>query len=316
MNDSGNDLDLSASQLNQALASDLIEACKTGNVSRLQTLFPQYQKAPPASVPSPQFLLQVAARTGQAETVRAIWSLLPPENHQPPHHPWNPRIPPGVYFNSIPRQWRIYEDGIIHEALMAEEPLEVFKFFFEHGMKPDHNLDRAINIMAQAISHNHVNLARFLLEQGAKPTGRYIQPEDTYLGEAARKPSSDMLKLLLQHGARLEGSQALRQAAEAGQLRNAGILLESGADVNEVFTRYDWVKGEDQVMGCALHFAVKDSELICERQVSKVEMIQFLLSRGARLDVVDGEGLTPRQIAANMGEAAILEVLRQHENGL
>jgi len=55
-------------------------------------------------------------------------------------------------------------------------------------MEPHYNLERAYNTTACAISSGKVDLVRFFLSKGAKPTGRYLQSEDTYLGAAARLP--------------------------------------------------------------------------------------------------------------------------------
>jgi len=69
-------------------------------------------------MPSPDFLLQIAARHGQAEAVRLIWDLLPKDSRFP-QHPWDPqiRVPRAVRLGPIPEIWQTYEDGIIHEAL-------------------------------------------------------------------------------------------------------------------------------------------------------------------------------------------------------
>lgn len=300
-------------QLNEALAQDLIDACATGNLTQLKTLFPQYESVPAESVPTPQFLLQTAARNGQAEIVRLIWSLLPYDTRAP-QQPWNPNIPKGVKFDAIPKKWRICQDGVIYEALESSEPLDVFKVFFDFGMRPDHNLERVGNTTSFAIAYNRVNLVRFFLQQGAKPTGRYLQHHDTYLGAAARRPSTDMLNLLVEYGSELKGSQALRQAAKAGQLQNAKILLDLGADVNEVFHKYNYLEDKYVILGCPLHFAVIGSSPQSERQASNLEMVELLLSHGARTNVVDGQGRTPVQIALQGSDSDIVKVLKAHSD--
>ena len=301
------------SDLNQELADKLIDACTTGQLALLEVLLPEYHRAPAISVPTPQFLLQKAAKHGQADAVRLIFDSLPADD-QRPHHPWEPNIPKSMGFNQIPDQWRIYEYGVILEALEGSDPLSVFKVFFEYGMQPDHNLDLATNTTACAVAMNKVDLVKFFLSHGANPTGHYLQAEDTYLGAAARRSSSEMLKLLLQHGSTLEGSQALRQAVERGQLRNAEILLDCGADVNEVYTRPDYLANKDEVMGCPLHFVNVDAwlDIPGERQVSRPEMVRFLLSRRAKLDVLDGQGRTPMQKAIQEKAEDVLQAFREH----
>ena len=263
-------------------------------------------------MPSPEFLLQTAAKYGQTEAVRLIWELLPKDSRFS-QHPWEPKVPVplDVRLHQKPRKWRIYEDGIIHEALEGSDPLGIFKVFFEYGMKPDHNLDRAINTTACAIAMNNVNLVKFFLSRGAKPTGHYLNPDDTYLGAAARRPQSEMLKLLLESGSEVKGSQALRQAAERGQIRNADILLDVGVNVNEVFTERDRVARKDNIWGCPLHFAISSSSAEApDRQASKAEMARFLLSRGANPEVRNGQGKTALQLAVEENEDEVVRILK------
>lgn len=262
-------------------------------------------------MPTPEFLLQTAAKHGQAEALRLVYDLLP-RNSSIPQHPWEPNVPGGVRLDQILSKWRIYEDDIIHSALEGSNPLGIFKLFAEYGMKPDHNLDRAINTTACAIAVNNVDLVKFFLAPGANLTGRYLQPEDTYLGAAARRPQPDMLKLLLEHGSKLEGSQALRQAVERGQIGNAEIILDKGADVNETFTQHDFLAGRDSVWGCPLHFAISPAfPGAPDRQASKPEVVRFLLSRGAKPELRNEQGKTPLRLAVEEDEEAVIRVLNE-----
>jgi len=261
-------------------------------------------------MPTPQFLLQTAAKHGQAEAIRLVYNALLKDGRNP-QHPWELNIAGGVHQDEIPPKWCIYEDGVIHSALEGSNPLAVFKLFAEYGMKPDHNLDRAINPTAHAIAMNNVELVRYFLAQGANPTGRYIQREDTYLGAATRHPQSYMLELLLEHGSKLEGSQALRQAVERGQIRNAEILLDRGADVNETFTQYNFHEGRDKVWGCPLHFAISPWESQV-RGASKPEVVQFLLFRGAKPELRNGQGKTTLDLAVEEKEEAVVRILSDY----
>ena len=224
-------------------------------------------------------------------------------------------MPAGVFFGQIPQKWRIHENGVVFAALEGSDALSVFKLFFDYGMEADYNLERACNTTAVAIASGKVDLARFFLSRGAKPTGRYLQPEDTYLGAAARLPEPDMLKLLIEHGAKLEGSQALRQAVERGQVHNANILLELGADVNETYTSYNYPLLKHEVWGSPLHWAVIGTPHLSverqKRQASKAETVRFLLSRGAKADVLDGEWKTPFQSAVEKDDHSVIDVFKE-----
>lgn len=263
-------------------------------------------------MPTPEYLLQTAAKNGRVGAIRLVFDSLP-KTSQRPQYPWDPLMPAGVYFTQIPKKWGVYENGVVFSALEGSDPLSVFKLFFEYGMEPDYNLERACNATAVAISSGQVDLVRFFLSKGAKPTGRYLQSEDTYLGAAAGLPEPDMLKLLVEHGAKLEGSQALRQAVESGQVHNAKILLDLGEDVNEAYTKYSYAEEKLLNWGSPLHWAVMGTtNERRKKQASKAETVRFLLSQGAKAEVLDGAGKTPFQLAVEMGEHAVVDVFKEH----
>ncbi|KAN0098923.1 ankyrin repeat protein [Hyaloscypha variabilis] len=306
----GSCLTSSAASCNE-LAEGLVHCCAAGQFDQLYSLLDQTQNIDPTTIPTPQYLLQEAAKNGQAEVVRYLFVTLPECRHR---KPWTPRLPEGVTWNSVPRKWRIYEDGVIIDAIEGKHPIKVFEVFFDYGMSANYNLDRAISPLARVIGRK-IDFTRFLLQKGANPNGRYIFEKDTFLGAAARLPTPDMLNLLIQFGARLQGSHALRQAAQFRQICNARRLLELGADVNEVFTRpvYDTPYVEQEaIWGCALHFAIKGGELNVPIQDSPAEMVQFLLDNGARTDILDGDGKTPLQIAQVTRQRDVIQVFRKH----
>jgi len=179
----------------------------------------------------------------------------------------------------------------------------------DYGMEVDYDLAQAISPLACAISRRMVDFSRFLLDKGANPNGRYTFAPDTFLGAAARHMNPDLLNLLIEHGALLQGSQALRQAAEYRRICNAQRLLELGVDVDEVFTR-----PEDEPWGCALHFAINGGQLNIPVTDSPVEMIKFLLQHGAQVDIRDGDGKTPLELAQEAGETELVQLFMQ--NGL
>ena len=295
---------------NEELAHSLIDACATGQLSQLKTLFKQSQQAPVASVPTPQYLLQTAAKSGQAEAVRLLFDLIPHESRRP-GKPWDPYIPDGVTSDQIDRKWRLYEDGVTYSALEGSDPIKVFHVLLDSGMTPEYNLDRAVSPFAGAVARNSVGLAAFFLSRGAKPNGCYGSETDTYLGAAARRSSSDMLNLLIKHGAKVEKSQALRQAVQYGQVRNAEILLGLGADVNEVYTKMNHSTGKDE-WASPLHFAIKGGPLHLDRQSPKPEVVRFLLAHRANPDVRDSEGRTPFELAVENHEEDIGGVFKEH----
>ncbi|KAH8648737.1 hypothetical protein BGZ60DRAFT_437537 [Tricladium varicosporioides] len=189
----------SKSPPNDELAQGLVSSCINGQLDQLCSFLEQARNVDPSSIPTPQYLLQVAAKDGQAEAVRYLFDSLPECRHR---SPWAPNLPNGITWDDIPQQWSIGEDGVTFAAIDGTNPVKVFEVFFDYGMSVDHDLGRAISPLACAISSRY-ELAKFLLQKGANPNGRYISEEDTFLGRAASNPTPDMLNLLFQYGARL-----------------------------------------------------------------------------------------------------------------
>ncbi|KAF2727348.1 ankyrin, partial [Polyplosphaeria fusca] len=100
---------------------------------------------------------------------------------------------------------------------------------------------------------------KFCLENGANANFNRVDEYKTVLGAAAENGRMDVVQLLLDHGATVQGSGAIVLAAEAGNKEVVALLLERGADVNEVGVAdpTDPRVGED--MGSALHKAVAAS---------------------------------------------------------
>ncbi len=82
-------------------------------------------------------------------------------------------------------------------------------------------------------------MVRFLLSRGADPNldagwgGQRLQ--SLAIAASSWKPeAATVIKLLLDAGAEAKGSGAVQVAAMKGRLENVGVLVEGGADVNEV----------------------------------------------------------------------------------
>jgi len=182
---------------------------------------------------------------------------------------------------------------------------EVFQALLDYGVAVDENLDRAITPLAQAVLCNAEKTTAFLLSKGADPN-RPLITGTSFLAHTAGAPrkSSKILNLLLEHGARIENSGALKEASENGRIANAKRLLEAGADINEVFKEKDSMSGKVTQFGTALHYAVKGE---------KVGMIRLLLDRGANTTRVDIGGKTPLQRARENGKDEIVRIFQEHD---
>ena len=135
-----------------------------------------------------------------------------------------------------------------------------------------------------------------LLLLGSAPDGG--AREDTTIPPlalaASQYASSEMVELLLEHGAKIEGSNALTAAVRRGSFANAKYLLDRGADVNDPGTGfYPWLP---------LHVAVTKGDS---------EMVRLLLAdtNQANLALMDRAGRTAMELARAGGNADIMSIL-------
>lgn len=91
------------------------------------------------------------------------------------------------------------------------------------------------NPLSQALCHDYIGIVELLLKRGAHPTG-------AALGDAARRGSSEIVRLLLKYGAPVDGEPVngkpsivwtpLLCAVDKGRADCVKILIEHGANVN------------------------------------------------------------------------------------
>ncbi|MDQ0642959.1 ankyrin repeat domain-containing protein [Microbacterium murale] len=154
----------------------------------------------------------------------------------------------------------------------------------------------ALIIAAKA---NHVEAARTLIEAGADVNAQDDIQDSAYLYAGARG-HDEILRLTLESGADLSstnrfGGTALIPASERGLLSTVQILLDAGVDPNHV-NNLDWT---------ALHEAI----VLGDGSDAYVEVVRALLAGGADPAIADGEGASPRELAAGRGYDAIVAVL-------
>lgn len=138
-----------------------------------------------------------------------------------------------------------------------------------------------------------------LLERGAD-VNAFPQGHRPALCHAIEKGFDQVVKLLLQHGARTRFSRpvvgefsALRYASGLGQLAVVEVVLrQCGAeDIND----------QGVVLGTALHLA---------SQAGSEAVVELLLQAGADPTVLDDQGQTPRQVAQRKGHEDVADLLK------
>lgn len=158
------------------------------------------------------------------------------------------------------------------------------------------------------------DFVEWLLDHGADPNGPYGGAD--HLGHSLRlavggafddrdeEKDFDLAKLLLTRGADVNESRALHRAAERGNFPVVKLLVEDPwrADVNLGDHNPSWA--HDKRVGKPLHCAVMSG---------KVEIVEYLLGKGADVSGKDSQGSTPREVAEMNGRQAMVAVLQQWE---
>ena len=196
---------------------------------------------------------------------------------------------------------------LLSTARFKKDDHRAFRVFLT--LVPDvDSLDEAGSTpLLEMIDQDKVDLARLLLEQGAKVNR--VRTEEVRFGKeevkkvhevplqrAVRKGSLAMTELLLQKGASIDtiqttGASTLLLAVEGAakartkqSLRLVSLLLDNGCNVNECGT----------IGRTALHVAVNASLGDSE---SGVDLESLLLNRGADVGALDCRGRTPLHYA-------------------
>ncbi len=153
--------------------------------------------------------------------------------------------------------------------------------------------EHELSALYGAIGHaDNMPLGRWLLENGANPNDNESLYHSTELGH------HEGLKMLLDHGAVADGTNALLRAMDFDDVTAVRMLLEAGASPNE--RPADHPSGQPPVVIPGLHQAA--------RRMCSAELAQVLVDYGA-----DGtepyQGHTAYALARMRGNAAVAGVL-------
>jgi ankyrin repeat protein len=199
----------------------------------------------------------------------------------------------------------IAQDGSkLIESVMYQD-MEALKSLVENGTDVNYQDPQyGTTALMLACNYGFTDMAKFLLEHGAKVN---IQAKNgaTALTGAAQQ-SLELVQILLDKGADIqlkteEGITAFTNSI-IGVLRGsvttevAELLLEKGANVDEAPE-----KGGAAGYTC-LMMAVRND---------KPDLVKFLVSKGAKLDVTAKDGATPLSLAEKEGNIAMIKLLRE-----
>ncbi|KAI9760178.1 MAG: hypothetical protein M1840_002595 [Geoglossum simile] len=262
------------------------EACRTGRLQEAESLLDQWSASSPRAA--------------------APWAIPRLDSLDDPH---------------AARQWRlenVAEEGysflvsfllgqgaeITSSVIIAagkSNSTEVFQAFLDHGWDINEQYWGTTSLSGVLKSDK---LADWHLEHGADPNlhnGRGGTP----LERAAVEGSTHVVKSLVSHGARLEGSDVLIAAAASinenpEPINTMVYLLDSGVDINRLQTVHD-PDAAPLCTGTALHQAVGRKD---------AERVRLLLKKGANRDIKGFRGLTALEAAEGMSFGGMAEILR------
>ena len=179
-------------------------------------------------------------------------------------------------------------------SLVAEDPADAARELLARGADPNVEGEGGWTALSSAAGRRQdPELVRALLEAGADPDDGWAATsrfgDSLYHSVEVDDPACT--RLLLEHGASVNGTMALAHALDYDRLERVRLLLDHGADPNE---------GTE---GTSLHHAVK-------RQRGP-EFVRLLAERGADLDATDGEGRTAYAHAVRAGRHDVMRELAE-----
>ncbi|KAF2675725.1 ankyrin [Lentithecium fluviatile CBS 122367] len=266
----------------------LIEASSSGNDTALQSLLSQpqwiktmleephciYDERRPSQGPNDvrqvtatrmsnlERALTVAAQNGQAAVVSTLLAFA---KHQ------------GIDASDVLTKSTINKiigggHATVFKAVASADP-NIINWPIGHGTLP----------LYEAVRRRQTDVVAVLLELGADPLHSASKKLGSYnsslMSLAAMAEGPRMTEMLLQHGTPIAHTGALHTAAHRGHLDTMRLLMQHGADVNEVLS--GWRNRTP------MHFAASKGQ---------VDAMKLLEHSGARSDLKDVNGKTPAQL--------------------
>ncbi len=179
----------------------------------------------------------------------------------------------------------VHGDGAARDMLAVAEALAAAGADVNDAYPAEPGSPNMLSALYGALGHaGNLVLAEWLLQRGADPNDGESLYHSTELGHR------DGLRLLLAHGARPEGTNALPRALDFNDHAAVEMLLHAGADPNEGIAPHP--SGEPSWVIPALHQAA--------RRMCDARMIRLLLKGGADPSV-RYQGMTPYALARVYG---------------
>lgn len=188
--------------------------------------------------------------------------------------------------------------GLFHLAWLGD--LEGTQFFIDQGADVNARNKFSETALTEASRHGSLEVVRLLLQNGAKVEVATAGHGWTPLCQAVRDNRVEVVRALLEHGANKHaklksGCDAVAEACYRGHHEIARILMEHGARL-ESLNHY------------------RRTPLLEASRRNDGTWTQWLLRRGAKTDVRDADGQSPVWHAANGGHYRSLAALLEYNS--
>ena len=199
------------------------------------------------------------------------------------------------------------------QVAYSSESIETVRFLLDNSMNVNNYLELDGSPLILACYAGNVDLARYLLDEGADPNIGYPCGDYEALVWVIvdSNASLEMVELLLARGTVIKGTGALIAAAENGNIGAVKLLLEHGEKTGDLALEeiegwggYDDRKLDDQ--GPALYKAAASGYLV---------IVEVLLEKGADPTHGDRAGRSPADIAEKNEHGDIARRLRSLGTG-
>lgn len=202
-------------------------------------------------------------------------------------------------------------------AAVTEDRADIVRVLLRNGVDPDAiwpETGSGTTALIRAAERGSLAAMEILLDQGADPD-RANRENWTPLMEAADKSKPGAVRLLVESGADLEvqeargGKTALMVAARSDSATMIGLLLDSGANVG--------ARSAGNGM-TALHFALQSrrDSVADDPRESAIAVITELLAAGADVNQAADDGWTPLMSAVANGETDRVRLILDSGAGL
>src|SRR6266446_6570118 len=184
--------------------------------------------------------------------------------------------------------------------VMEESSLEIARLLVNHGAKVNVTDDsRGETPLHAAAQSGYREIVELLVECGASLDVQNIYQESS-LHMACRKGKLDVLRFLIDRGLDINSRDSVDQiplhtASQSGQVEAARLLLDCGSDVNARNANLLWTP---------LHYASRFGHL---------DLGRLLIGHGADVDVQDADGWTPMHQASAYGHFDTVKLLFEQE---